>query len=220
MGRPPGNPWRMVQFWHFFFPAKEGGCLVLETISLDHRNKPTGLFEFWSAIHRSRPKVFSRAILFHFDAKFWYYVVGVHNSPREGLFVINLMPFTQGLWMAFVCHEKQFLRGVPRVDPITSKIFGILRHIFPSVTFLRPLVFTAMRSLPSWRFWTSIQRKVKELHSQVVFFCILFNEISVKSKCNKKDLTPSVSFALYKWWAIVWHSLARENILPWRWTCP
>ena len=111
----------MVQVWHFFFPAKEGGCLVLETISLDHRNKPTGLLEFWSAIHRSRPKVFSRAILFHFDAKFWYYVVGVHNSPREGLFVINFMPFTQGLWMAFVCHKNNSSGVSRRSTPLLPK---------------------------------------------------------------------------------------------------
>ena len=32
--------------------------------------EPMGLFEFWSAVHRSGPKVFSRAILFQFDAKF------------------------------------------------------------------------------------------------------------------------------------------------------
>ena len=36
----------------------------------------------------------------------------VHASFREGLFIINFMPFTQGLWMVFVCHENQFLRGV------------------------------------------------------------------------------------------------------------
>ena len=34
--------------------------------------------------------------------------------PREGLFVINVMPFPLGLWMVFVCHEKQFLAGVSR----------------------------------------------------------------------------------------------------------
>ena len=47
----------------------------------------------------------------------WVFIL----PPREGLFVINFMPFTQGLWMVFVCHEKQLPGGVPGVDPRGSK---------------------------------------------------------------------------------------------------
>ena len=112
----------------------------------------------------------------NFDIMLWVFIIPL----GKGYLSLILCPFTQGFWMAFVGYEKQFLRAIPRVDPITSKIFGILRHIFPSVTFLWPFVFTAMRSLPSWRFWTSIQRKVKELQ-KLYFFCTLFNEISVNS---------------------------------------
>ena len=32
----------MVQFWYFFFPVREGSCLVLETALLDHGNIPMG----------------------------------------------------------------------------------------------------------------------------------------------------------------------------------
>ena len=37
-----GNPEGRVHFWYFFFPLREGSCLVLETTSLDHGNIPTG----------------------------------------------------------------------------------------------------------------------------------------------------------------------------------
>mgnify|MGYP006896133437 CR=1 FL=1 len=32
---------------------------------------------------------------------------------REGLFVINFLPFTQRLLMVFVCHKKQVPSGIP-----------------------------------------------------------------------------------------------------------
>ena len=37
-----GNPWGIVQFWYFFFPAGEGSCLALEMTSLNHGDIPTG----------------------------------------------------------------------------------------------------------------------------------------------------------------------------------
>ena len=41
--------------------------------------------------------------------------------PREGLFGINFMLFTQAPWRVFVCHEKTIPRGCPGVDPRGSK---------------------------------------------------------------------------------------------------
>lgn len=53
-----------------------------------------------SAIYRSTPTFF-RTILLHFmpnfDIMLWVFIL----SPREGLFFINFMPFTQGLLMVF-----------------------------------------------------------------------------------------------------------------------
>ena len=46
MGRLPGHPRGSQGKWYSFgisfFPAEEGSCLVLETISLDHLDIPTG----------------------------------------------------------------------------------------------------------------------------------------------------------------------------------
>ena len=52
-------------------------------------------------------------------------------APRKGLFVINFVPFTQGPWMVFVCHEKQPSGCVPGVahgeanDKSTIKLVSI-----------------------------------------------------------------------------------------------
>ena len=58
-GRAPRHPrgtyessGGMVQFYYFNILAGEGSCLVLETISLDHRDIPTGF-----ARNRERGKV-------------------------------------------------------------------------------------------------------------------------------------------------------------------
>jgi len=40
----------------------------------------------------------------------WVFII----PPRERLFVINVTPVTQGLWVVFVCHEKQFRGGGSR----------------------------------------------------------------------------------------------------------
>ena len=77
-GTPPGNPGAMEQFSHLFFPRGRGELFSFGNDFAGPRDKD--LFEFWSAVYRSRPKFF-RAILFHFDAKFRYYVVGVPYSP-------------------------------------------------------------------------------------------------------------------------------------------
>ena len=47
------------------------------------------------------------------DIMLWVFIL----SPEEELFVIELIPFTQGLWIGFVCHEKLSPVGVPGVDP-------------------------------------------------------------------------------------------------------
>ena len=47
----------------------------------------------------------------------WVFIL----PPKEGLFVINLMPFTQRLWMVFVRHEMQFRGDVLGVNPWGSK---------------------------------------------------------------------------------------------------
>ena len=54
-----------------------------------------------------------------------YYVVGVHTvlPPGDGLLGINFMPFTQGLWIVFVCPEKQF----PCSQPMGKQIISALR---------------------------------------------------------------------------------------------
>ena len=45
------------------------------------------------------------------DIMLWVFIL----PPRKGLFVVNFMPFTQGLWMVFICHEKQPSGCVPGV---------------------------------------------------------------------------------------------------------
>lgn len=50
---------------------------------------------FWSSVYRSRPKIY-RAILFVFDAKFRYMLWVFMLTLREGLIVVDFMPFTRG----------------------------------------------------------------------------------------------------------------------------
>ena len=75
-----GNQGEWYSFGISFFREEEGSCLVLKTTTLGTGTHPPDLVEFWLALYRSRPKFF-RAILFHFDAKFRLYVVGVHTFP-------------------------------------------------------------------------------------------------------------------------------------------
>ena len=112
VGRSPGhpqethgNPGGMVQFG--YFPAPQGHThgicsnFAQRYISLDQSF--FGPFYFISV-----PK---------FDT-----VSHVSLLPRrQGLFVINFMPFTQRLLMVFVCHKKTIPQGYPMVDPRGSK---------------------------------------------------------------------------------------------------
>ena len=62
-----------------FFLRGEVSYLDLKTTSTKG-TYPQNLFEFCSLVYRSRPKFF-RANLFHSNATFRYYVMGVHTSP-------------------------------------------------------------------------------------------------------------------------------------------
>jgi len=94
MGRPLGHPQGTQGEWYnfgiSFFLAGD-----LKTTSTKG-TYPRNLFEFCSVVYRSRPKFF-RANFFilipHFDIMLWVFIV----PPREGLFVVNFMPFTQGV---------------------------------------------------------------------------------------------------------------------------
>ena len=120
VGRPPRHPREPRgngTVWVFLFSPR-GRVVVLfwKRLRWTTGTYPRDLFEFWSAVYYSTPK-FWRAILFHFDAKFRYYVVGVHTSPsREGLFVINFYALCPGTLKGFFCHEKQFPVDIPGVD--------------------------------------------------------------------------------------------------------
>lgn len=50
---------------------------------------------FWSSVYLSRPKDYL-SILFVFDAKFRYMLWVFILTPREGLIVVDFMPFTRG----------------------------------------------------------------------------------------------------------------------------
>lgn len=50
---------------------------------------------FWSSVYRSRPKIYG-AILFVFDVKFRYMLWVFILTLREGLIVVDFMPFTRG----------------------------------------------------------------------------------------------------------------------------
>ena len=78
MGRPLEHPQGTQGEWYnfgiSFFLAGD-----LKTSSTKG-TYPRNLFEFCSVVYRSRPKFF-RANLFHSNATFRYYVMGVHTSP-------------------------------------------------------------------------------------------------------------------------------------------
>ena len=78
-----------------FFLRGKVSYLVLKTTSTKGTH-PRNVFEFCSAVYRSRLKFFE-AIYFilmpHFDIMLGVFIL----PPREGLFFINFVPFTQGL---------------------------------------------------------------------------------------------------------------------------
>ena len=58
------------------------------------------------------------SILLHFDAEILISCCGCSYFPlREKLFVINFMPFTQGLLTSFCLSQKTIPWGCARVDP-------------------------------------------------------------------------------------------------------
>ena len=64
---------------------------------------------------------FFRSILLHFDAEILISCCGCSYFPlREELFVINFMPFTQGLLTSFCLSQKTIPWGCARVDPQRS----------------------------------------------------------------------------------------------------
>ena len=66
-------------------------------------------------------------MLFLTTSKRYYDAVGVHTFPPGRAIFMNFMPFTQGLWIIFVCHEKQFpelLRGRRMGKQIMSALFN------------------------------------------------------------------------------------------------
>lgn len=109
------NPGRMIQLWCFFYPHREESCLVLKITMRDHRDITTGFVWFLVCVrYIALDRSFFWTILLHFDAKFWYHVVGVHNFPfRKNYLSLILCPLPRGFWTVFVCHKKQFPRDVP-----------------------------------------------------------------------------------------------------------
>ena len=132
VGQPLGTHGEWYSFGISFYPAGEGSCLVLETtsqnlwvcssfgqryIALDQR------FFLVSFYFISMP---------NFDIMLWVFIIPL----GKGYLSLILCPFTQGLWMAFVGHEKQFLRAIPRVDPLLPKylefsvIYSLQSHFY------------------------------------------------------------------------------------------
>ena len=97
-GTPPGNPReprRNGTVKAFLFPRGGGKLLVLETTSQDYGNIPTGFIRV-----SSRPSFFVPFYFIsmsNFDIVLRLFVL----SPREGLFFINFMSFTEGHGMFF-----------------------------------------------------------------------------------------------------------------------
>ena len=92
-GTPPGNPRkprRNGTVRAFLFPRGGGKLLLLETTSQDYGNIPTGFIQV-----SSRPSFFAPfyfILMSNFDIVLRLFVL----SPREGLFFINFMSFTDG----------------------------------------------------------------------------------------------------------------------------
>ena len=93
----PGNPRGMVQFWHFSFPRGVGKSFSLDPTSLDHGAMHTGFVRVLVSGISLQTKVFFAPIYFismpNVDIMLLVFIL----PPREGLFVINFIPFTQGL---------------------------------------------------------------------------------------------------------------------------
>ena len=102
-GTPPGNsrePRKNGTVRAFLFPRGGGKLLLLETTSQDYGNIPTGFIRV-----SSRPSFFAPfyfILMSNFDILLRLFVL----SPREGLFFINFMSFTDGHGLVFLVCGK------------------------------------------------------------------------------------------------------------------
>ena len=123
VGQPLGTHGEWYSFGISFYPAGEGSCLVLETTSQNLWVCSSFGQRYIALDQRFFLVPFYFISMPNFDIMLWVFIIPL----GKGYLSLILCPFTQGLWMAFVGHEKQFLRAIPRVDPITSSSFS---HIF------------------------------------------------------------------------------------------
>ena len=132
LGHPQGthgSPRGMVQLWQFFFLVEEESCLVLETISLDHGNIPTGF-----ARVSSRPIFFFAPFystsMANFDIVSRLFIL----SAREGLFFINFMSFTR-VFEWFCLSRNTILGGWLTRNQISSASMRIFETLLSIQTF-------------------------------------------------------------------------------------
>ena len=101
MGRPLGRRQKKQGEWYnfgiSFFLAWDGSYLVLELERLRPRGHIHEIYSSFVQWYIALDQSFFAPIYFilmpHFDIMLWVFIV----PPREGLFVINFMPFTHGV---------------------------------------------------------------------------------------------------------------------------
>ena len=96
-GETHGYPEGMVQFGYFFFPRGVGELFSFGNDFAGPRGHTHGICSSFGQQYIALDQSFFASLYFismpNFDIMLWVFI----RPPREGLFVINFMPFTQGL---------------------------------------------------------------------------------------------------------------------------
>ena len=92
-----GNPVGMAQFWYFFFLPGGGELFCFGNDFAGLRGRTHGICSTFGQWYIDLDESFFAPFYFisvpNFDIMLWVFIL----PPREGIFVINFMPFTQGL---------------------------------------------------------------------------------------------------------------------------
>lgn len=96
-----GTEGEWYSFGSSFFPAGEGSCLVWETTLLDHGDIPTGFGRIFGHRYIALDQIFVMPFYLFSMPNFdiccmWVFIL----TAREGLIVVDFMPFTRGFeWL-------------------------------------------------------------------------------------------------------------------------
>ena len=92
----PWNPRGMVQFWSFFFDCRRRELFSFRNNLVGPQGHIHGICSSFGQWYITLGQTFCASLYFNlipnFDIMLWVFI----PAPREGLFIINFIPFTTG----------------------------------------------------------------------------------------------------------------------------